>query len=103
MSLRLFVRGRLVLGQSVPTACRVLAQEAASHGTVTARADGSAVPGAAVQLQGGALPVAIKTTTAADGQFAFTRLAPADYVLIVTHADFGEQRYQLSLKPREEY
>jgi len=24
-------------------------------------------------------------------------------VLIVTHADFGEQRYQLSLKPREEY
>jgi len=88
----------------VLTASRVLAQgEAAIHGTVTARADGSAVPGAAVQLQSGALAAAMKTTTAADGQFVFSRLAPADYVLIVTHAGFGEQRYQLSLKPREEY
>jgi len=86
------------------TASRVLAQgEAAVHGTVTASADGSAVPGAIVQMQGGGLPVVMKATTTADGQFVFSRVAPADYVLTITHADFSERRYQLSLKPRDEY
>src|SRR5689334_4141913 len=104
MSFRLVVRCCLVLAVCVLTSNRVLAQgDAAIHGTVTARADGSAVAGAIVQLQGSALPMAMRTTTAADGQFVFSRLAPADYVLIVTHADFGEQRYKVSLKPREEY
>jgi hypothetical protein len=70
------------------TASRVLAQgEAAVHGTVTASADGSAVPGAIVQLPGSGLPVVMKTTTTANGQFVFARLAPAEYVLTVTHAD----------------
>ncbi len=104
MNVRLVVRCCFVLAVCVLTAGRVLAQgEAAIHGTVSAKADGSAVAGAIVQLQGGLLAVAMKTTTAPDGQFVFSRLAPADYMLIVTHADFGEQRYQLSLKPREEY
>jgi outer membrane receptor protein involved in Fe transport len=94
----------LVLVVCLVTTTRVLAQgEAAIHGTVTARADGSLLPGAIVKLQGAALPTPLQATTGADGRFVFARLAPADYMLTVAHADFSEQRYRLSLKPREAY
>src|SRR5688572_4276410 len=104
MNVRLVVRSLFVLGVCLAVAPRVSAQgEAAIHGTVTARADGSALAGAIVQLEGAALPVPVQATTSADGHFAFARLAPADYVLIVTRTDFSEQRYRISLKPRETY
>ncbi len=93
----LFVIGT-VLGAATPS----LAQgEGAIHGTVTARADGSALPGTVVELQGAALSAPMKTTTTPDGHFAFTRLVPGDYALTITHASFKEERYRLSLKPRE--
>lgn len=87
-----------VLGAATPS----LAQgEGAIHGTVTARADGSALPGAVVELQGAALSAPMQTTTTPDGHFAFPRLVPGDYVLAITHASFREERHRLSLKPRE--
>ncbi|MGH9255239.1 MAG: TonB-dependent receptor [Vicinamibacterales bacterium] len=88
----------LALGVATPA----LAQgEGAIHGTVTAQADGSVLPGAVVELQGAALPAPLRMTTTPDGHFAFPRLVPGDYVLAVTHASFREERYRLSLKPRE--
>lgn len=102
MTIRLVVRCVCVLVVCLGTTARVMAQgEAAVHGTVTAKADGSALSGAVVELRSVALHAALKTTTAPDGHFAFARLIPAEYVVIVTHADFSEQRYRLSLKPRE--
>ena len=75
--------------------------EGAIHGTVTAQADRSALPGAILELQSAALPAPLKTTTSTDGHFAFPRLVPGDYVLTITHASFREERHRLSLKPRE--
>ena len=88
----------LILGAAVPTSAQ---GESAIHGIVKARADGSALPGAVVELQGAALSSAMTTTTTAEGQFAFPRLVPGDYMLTVTHASFQDERYRLSLKPRE--
>ena len=105
MNVRRFGHGLFVLVVCLATATRaVLAQgEAAIHGTVTARADGSALPGASCRTPGRRVTCADADNDRADGHFAFPRLVPADYVLIVTHADFSEQRYRLSLKPREVY
>ena len=88
----------LILGAAVPTSAQ---GDSAIHGIVKARADGSALPGAVVELQGDALSSAMTTTTTAEGQFAFPRLVPGDYMLTVTHASFQDERYRLSLKPRE--
>ena len=88
----------LMLGAAVPTSAQ---GESAIHGNVKARADGSSLPGAVVELQGAALPSAMTTTTTAEGQFAFPRLVPGEYMLTVTLASFQDERYRLSLKPRE--
>ncbi len=88
----------IILGAAVPTSAQ---GDSAVHGLVKARADGSALPGAVVELQGDALSSAMTTTTTAEGQFAFPRLVPGDYMLTVTHANFQDERYRLSLKPRE--
>ena len=88
----------LILGAAVPTSAQ---GESAIHGIVKARADGSALPGAVVELQGDALSSAMTTTTTVEGQFAFLRLVPGDYMLTVTLASFQDERYRLSLKPRE--
>ena len=88
----------LILGAVVPARAQ---GESAIHGIVKARADGSALPGAVVELQGVALSSAMTTTTTTEGQFAFPRLVPGDYMLTVTHASFQDERYRLSLKPRE--
>ena len=102
MDPRLFKVVLFVIALAIGAAAPVLAQgEAAIHGTVTAQADGSAVPGAVVALEGAALPAPVQISTTADGRFTFPRLAPADYVLTVTHSTFQEQRYRLSLRPRE--
>jgi hypothetical protein len=75
--------------------------EGAIHGVVTAKADGSALPDAVVELQGAALPAPLKVVTTPDGHFGFPRVVPGDYVLTITHASFQGVRYRLSLKPRE--
>jgi outer membrane receptor protein involved in Fe transport len=94
----LFFLVAMALGAAAPA----LAQgEGAVHGTVAARADGSILPGATVELQGAALAAPAKTTTTADGRFSFPRLVPGDYVVTITHPGFQAERYQLSLKPRE--
>ena len=54
-----------------------------------------------VELLGAAVSLAMKTTTTTEGQFAFPRLVPGDYLLTVTHPSFQDERYRLSLKPRE--
>jgi outer membrane receptor protein involved in Fe transport len=71
------------------------------RGTVTARADGSPVPAASVELQGAILPAPLQTTTTIEGRFAFQRIVPGDYLLTITHPGFREERHRLSLKPRE--
>lgn len=88
----------LMLGAAVPTSAQ---GESAVHGTVKAGADGLPLPGAVVQLQGAAVSAAMTTTTTAEGQFAFPRLVPGEYMLTVTLANFQDERYRLSLKPRE--
>ena len=88
----------LILGAAVPTSAQ---GDSAIHGIVKARADGSALPGAVVEIQGAALSSTMTTTTTAEGQFAFPRLVPGDYMLTVTHTSFQDERYRLSLKPRE--
>ena len=88
----------IILGAAVPTSAQ---GDSAIHGIVKARADGSALPGAVVEIQGDALSSATTTTTTAEGQFAFLRLVPGEYTLTVTLANFQDERYRLSLKPRE--
>ena len=43
----------------------------------------------------------LETSTESDGHFGFQRLTAGDYVLIAIHGNFREQRYRLTLKPRE--
>jgi outer membrane receptor protein involved in Fe transport len=88
----------LFLGYVMPVAAQ---GEGAIRGTVTARADGTALPGAIVRLEGAALAMPVKTTTMADGRFAFPRLLPGEYVLGIKHDNFQEEQHRLSLKPRE--
>ena len=88
----------IILGAAVPTSAQ---GESAIHGIVKARADGSTLPGAVVELQRDGLSSAMTTTTTAEGQFVFPRLVPGDYMLTVTLANFQDERYRLSLKPRE--
>jgi outer membrane receptor protein involved in Fe transport len=98
----LFSVGLFLIATFLSTASPCFAQgESAIHGTVTTQADESALPGATVELQGAALSASVKTATTGDGQFAFPRLVPGEYVLIIRHAGFQEARYRLSLKPRE--
>src|SRR5687768_4438792 len=92
----------LAIALPLSSAAPCLAQgDAAIHGTVKAQADRSALPGAIVELQGAALSAPMKTTTTTDGRFSFPRLVPGVYALTITHGNFQETRYQLSLKPRE--
>ncbi|MGH9346248.1 MAG: TonB-dependent receptor [Vicinamibacterales bacterium] len=102
MRQKLFMVVFFAIASVLAGATPALAQgESAIHGTVTAQADGSALPGAVVELQGAALAAPLTMTTMTDGHFAFPRLMPADYVLTITHASFQGGRYRLSLKPRE--
>ena len=102
MRRKFFTVASLVIAMIVGATLPAMAQgESAIHGTVKARADGSALPGAIVELLGAAVSLAMKTTTTTDGQFAFPRLVPGDYMLTVTHPSFQDERYRLSLKPRE--
>lgn len=104
MNLRSVVLCLCVLVVSLGTTTRAWAQgDAAVHGTVTARADGSILPGTTVVLESQALSESLTAMTGPDGHFAFPRLVPADYVIVVSQEGFQEQRYRLSLKPRETY
>src|SRR3990170_1328007 len=75
--------------------------EGAIHGIVLARADRSALPNAAVRLEGVTVPVSLHSTTAEDGHFGFQRLVPGEYSLVVAHQDFLDERIHFTLKPRE--
>jgi outer membrane receptor protein involved in Fe transport len=102
MNVRFVGRSLGVLVVCLGAATHSFAQgEAAVHGTVSARADGSAIPGASAELQSPVLSAPVTATTSAGGHFSFPRLVPADYLLVVTHLNFQEQRYRLSLEPRE--
>jgi outer membrane receptor protein involved in Fe transport len=104
MNVRCVGRCLFVLVVCLGGAGRAFAQgDAAIHGTVTAQADGSALPGATVELRGATLSASITSTTSADGHFAFPRLVPADYELVITRDGFRDQRYRISLRPRETY
>ena len=99
---KLFTAVPLVIVIILGAAVRTRAQgESAIQGIVKARADGSALAGAVVELQGDDLSSAMTTTTTVEGHFALFRLVPGDYMLTVTHASFQDERYRLSLKPRE--
>ena len=75
--------------------------EGVIHGVVTAKADGSALPNAAIRLDGANITGFLETMTGADGHFVFQRLIPGQYTLVASRADFQEQRIQFTLKPRE--
>src|SRR5687768_17527803 len=90
------------LAIAVSAAAPALAQgEAVIHGLVTTRADGSPLSGATLELQGTALAAPLRQTTTADGHFACPGLTAGDYALTITHANFREERYRVSLRPRE--
>lgn len=85
-------------------AAPALAQaEGAVRGAVLAAADGSALEGAEVKLDGGLGRQALTATTGASGTFLFAHLPPGDYVLTVGRRDFERQQYRLTLRPREVY
>src|SRR5688572_2391149 len=72
--------------------------EATLRGVVKARVDGSAVPGASVRLEG-ASP--LETVAGTDGAFAFPRVTPGVYTVVVSHTGFAPERQQVTLRPRE--
>jgi outer membrane receptor protein involved in Fe transport len=90
----------LALAFSVGSTSAFAQGEGAIHGVVTARADGSVVAEALIELKGNP-PATSRATTSADGRFTFTRLTPGDYEVAVTHGSFQPRRFRLSLKPRE--
>ena len=75
--------------------------EGAIHGIVLAQADRSALPGAAIRLEGPAISGALTAVAGEDGHFGFQRLIPGEYTLVVTRAEFVEERIRFTLKPRE--
>src|SRR5213592_4456296 len=75
--------------------------ESAIYGTVTAKADGSALPNTKMRLESPATSTVLTTTTTADGRFTFQGLVPGQYTLVASHDDFQDQTFQLTLKPRE--
>jgi outer membrane receptor protein involved in Fe transport len=98
----LFIPASLAIVIVLAVAVPVLAQgESAIHGVVKARAEGSSLAGADVAVLGDDSSAALTLTTAADGRFAFPRLVPGDYMLTISRAGFQDQRFRVSLKPRE--
>ena len=100
MSSRPRVRAVLALVIVLGSTSAFAQGEGTIRGVVTARADGSAIADALVELKGGP-SAASRATTAVDGRFTFTRLTPGDYEVAVTHGSFQPRRFRLSLKPRE--
>ena len=73
----------------------------AIHGAVLAKADGSAILGATVRLEGITVPVSLTARSAGDGHFGFQRLVAGEYSLMVEHPNFLGERVRFTLKPRE--
>jgi hypothetical protein len=70
------------------------------RGTVVDRT-GAVIPGARVNLAGGAPPVEQETVSNADGQFSFSNLGPGPFHLIVSASGFAGQTVSGSLLPGE--
>jgi len=85
----------------MPWSAALAQSDGAVHGVVVASADGTSVPNATVRLESAPGPDVSEATTETDGHFGFQRLAAGDYVLTVTHGSFREERYRVTLKPRE--
>src|SRR5262245_38534398 len=75
--------------------------DAAIRGIVTAKADGSLLPNADIELNGSALGAPVRAKSGENGQFGFQPLVPGQYTLVASHADFQEQKIEFTLKPRE--
>ncbi|MBI1895160.1 MAG: TonB-dependent receptor [Acidobacteria bacterium] len=75
--------------------------EGAIQGEIAAEANGSALPGATLVLEGSSLPEPLQATTGPDGRFRFARLGPGEYRLRITHEGFQPRQDKLSLRPRE--
>jgi outer membrane receptor protein involved in Fe transport len=75
--------------------------DAAIRGIVTAKADGSLLPNADIELNSPALIAPISTKSDENGEFGFRLLVPGQYTLVVYHTDFQEQKIEFTLKPRE--
>ncbi len=91
----------VIFGLSVGASFAVAQSDGAIRGTVTAKADNSLLPGADIRLESRLLTEPLRTKTGDDGAFAFPRLVPGEYTLIVFHDGFQEQAIGFTLKPRE--
>ena len=85
-----------------PLASLLYAQgEGAIQGYVVAAAGQSGLPDATVRLEGPPGAGSRQAVTEADGHFGFQRLAPGEYLVVATHANFTETRNRFTLRPRE--
>ena len=72
--------------------------EATLRGAVKTKADGTAISNASIKLEGGS---PLETTSSTDGTFAFQRVTPGVYTVLVLHPGFASDRQQVILRPRE--
>jgi outer membrane receptor for ferrienterochelin and colicin len=75
--------------------------EGTLRGVVTAKADGSALSNATIELEGKALIAPLRIMSNADGHFSFQQLVPGQYTLIASYNGFQNEAIQFTLKPRE--
>src|SRR5436305_7219048 len=94
-------RNKLFILPLVCLLCPILcaAQQRVS-GTVTDKRTHAPVKAATVQLESEVLPVALTTTTDANGRFSFASLSPSRYDVRVLADNFYSQQISLTLAPR---
>jgi len=95
-----FVAGLLLLAAAVPLTAQSSAKPASVQGTITNSISGLPVPRAHVSLQGGSegKQVRFGATSAADGRFSFTGVAPGNYSVSADRVGFVNSQ---SASPRE--
>src|SRR5439155_11893092 len=91
----------VVFALSVCASFALAQSDGALRGVVTAKADNSLLPGADVQLESRLLTEPLRTKSGDAGEFAFRRLVPGEYTVVVSHDSFQEQAIRFTLKPRE--
>jgi outer membrane receptor for ferrienterochelin and colicins len=75
--------------------------EAIVRGRASAAADGSPLSSATATLTSSETGASWRSGTEATGEFAFSRIAPGDYLLSVTSDGFAPRIVRLTLAPRE--
>jgi hypothetical protein len=91
----------VVIGAGLPARPAAAQSDAIVQGRVTAAADRSALPGAAVTLQTAAGRLSKEATTDADGRFVFAQVAPDQYVVSVGVDGFDPRQMMVTIEPRE--